>query len=261
MTNAFEYKGELLMNILSEKNHRPFPLRSNKWIMQQNWRDVIFLHWPVHPDQLRPYIPAPLKIDTFDHFAWLGIVAFVMEGIYPRGLPFITVTPKFSEVNVRTYVQYKDKPGVCFLSLDVENWASNMIAKRWYRLPYYPAEIIFLSEGNAIHCRSTRKAKSSQPILFHGSVTPSQDLSIARIGTLNHWLTERYCFYSMDTKGGIYCGEIHHRPWMLQKAETEIEMNTLFDPINLNPSNEKPIAAFSKGINSLIWNIKKVRMQ
>ncbi|MFD0770574.1 YqjF family protein [Bacillus sp. CGMCC 1.60114] len=248
------------MNLLNDIIHRPFPISSKKWIMRQTWRNVFFLHWPIRPEALRPHIPAPLQMDTFDHYAWLGIVAFVMGGIYPRNFPFISITPRFSEVNVRTYVQYDGKPGVYFLSLDVQNWASYTIAKRWYRLPYYPAQISFQNEDKTIHCQSIRKGKINTQIAFNGSFIPSPEVNFANTGTIDHWLTERYCLYSADKRGNIYCGEIHHSPWPLQKIETEIGMNTLFSPFHSGLSKEKPISHFSKGIDSLIWNIKRIHI-
>ena len=65
------------------------------------------LHWPIPTEILRPHIPSTLEIDTFNGSAWLGVVVFVIEGIYPRGLSSISLTPAFPEINVRTYVHYR----------------------------------------------------------------------------------------------------------------------------------------------------------
>ncbi|MCM3321404.1 YqjF family protein [Cytobacillus kochii] len=245
------------MNILKDTSHRPFSIYSKKWIMRQTWRNLYFLHWPVPIEALREHIPNSLQIDTFNNYAWLGIVAFVMEGIYPRGIPAVSITPKFPEVNLRTYVKYNGKPGVYFLSLDVENWASYKIAKKWYRLPYYPAQISFRNDDQIFHCKSVRKNNNAQ-IAFRGTLRHSQEVIFANTGTLDHWLTERYCLYSTDSNGTIYCGEIHHGPWPLQKVDIDIEVNTLFSPFNIDLSNKEPISHFSKGVDSLIWNIKKL---
>lgn len=248
------------MNLMNDITHRPWPLPSKKWIMRQTWSNLLFLHWPIPPETLRPHIPSSLQIDTFDRSAWLGVVVFVMEGIYPRGLSSVSLTPKFSEVNVRTYVQCDGKPGVYFMSLDVDDWASYTIAKRWYRLSYHPAQISIQKEGQTFHYESIRKGKTNTPITCKGTYTPLSDVYFPEKGTLDHWLTERYCLYSTDNKANIYCGEIHHRPWPLQKAETEICMNTLFSPFNFDLTGIKPISHFSKGIDTLIWNIQKTRI-
>jgi len=53
---------------------RKFP-----WFAEQNWIHTLFLHWPVTPEVLKSYIPAPLEIDTFNGSAWITIVSFHAE--------------------------------------------------------------------------------------------------------------------------------------------------------------------------------------
>ncbi|MFC4619557.1 YqjF family protein [Camelliibacillus cellulosilyticus] len=247
------------MNLLDETEHRPFPLPSKRYIMRQTWRNLLFLHWPIPFEKLRPHIPSSLQIDTFNGTAWIGIILFVLEGIYPRGISFISLTPKFPEINVRTYVKRDGKPGIYFMSIDVENWASLKIAKRWYRLPYHSAQISFRKEGRIFHCHSIRKGIGNNSISFEGKYAPVSEVYLSKKGTLDHWLTERYCLFSSKNKVGIYCGEIHHQPWPLQKAEIEVVKNTLFTPFHFDLSEVRPIAYFSTGVDSLMWNIRKVR--
>ncbi|MBS4174515.1 DUF2071 domain-containing protein [Bacillus sp. FJAT-49736] len=248
------------MTLLNDIIHRPFPLPSKRWIMRQSWRNVLFLHWPIPPEKLRPHIPSILQIDTFNGSAWLGIILFVIEGIFPFGLSSVSLTPKFPEINVRTYVTYNGKPGIYFMSIDVENWASLKIAKRWYRLPYKSAQISLRKEKQTYSFQSIRKGNENPSISFKGEFGPVSEVYYAKEGTLDHWLTERYCLYSSNNVGNIYCGEIHHRPWPLQKAEIEMVRNTLFIPFNLDFPKVKPIAHFSTGVDSLMWNIKKLRI-
>ena len=216
------------MNIMRDIAHRPWPLPSKNWIMRQSWRNFLFIHWPIPAEILRPHIPSFLEIDTYNGSAWLGVVVFVMEGIYPRGLSSISLTPTFPEINVRTYVHYNGKPGIFFMSLDVGDWASCTIAKRWYRLPYKKADISSRKEGQTFHCQSVRKGTKNPPIPFQVKYTPLSEVYFPKEGTLDHWLTERYCLFSSNNGGNIFCGEIHHRPWPLQKVKAEIIRNTLF---------------------------------
>ncbi len=39
---------------------------------------LLFLHWSRLAESLRPLIPDPLVIDTFDGAAWIGITPFTM---------------------------------------------------------------------------------------------------------------------------------------------------------------------------------------
>jgi uncharacterized protein YqjF (DUF2071 family) len=245
------------MNILNEISHRPYPLPSKKWIMRQTWSNLLFLHWPISPDTLRPYIPSHLQIDTFDGYAWLGVVAFSVAGIYPRGLSSLSLTPNFPEINVRTYVTCDGKPGIYFLSLDVDDWASYTIAKRWYHLPYSFARIRFQKEEQTFHFESIRKWTANSPIKFKGEFIPLPEVYYAQKRMLDHWFIERYCLFSSDKRGNIYCGDIHHCPWPLQKVMTNIKENTLFSPFHFDLTKIKPISHFSRGVDTLFWNIKK----
>ncbi|MCM3568556.1 YqjF family protein [Neobacillus mesonae] len=243
------------MDIMNDNSHRPWPLPSKNWIMRQTWRNLLFAHWPVPAEQLRPLIPAVLDIDTYEQSAWLGVVVFHIDGIYLRGLSPLSIVPAFPEINLRTYVRHQGKPGVFFLSLDVSNWASLHIAKRWYHLPYRAADISCRQHDGAFYYESIRKKSPS--VTFKGSYAPSSEVYFSKQGVIDHWLTERYCLYSTDNRKNLYCGEIHHNPWPLQLADSEIH-HTLFSPFQLEPRENKAICHFSKGVDTLFWNIKKI---
>ena len=102
------------------------------------------------------------------------------------------------------------------------------------------------------------KGRTNPPISFQAKYTPISEVYFPKEGTLDHWLTERYCLYSTNNGVNIYCGEIHHRPWPLQKVEAEISRNTLFTPFKIDLTEVQPIYHFSKGVDTFIWNIKKV---
>ncbi|MFC3885179.1 DUF2071 domain-containing protein [Bacillus songklensis] len=61
---------------LLETNHRPYPLPSSKWVMTQEWKDLLFMHWPLPPDLIKKHIPSELELDTFDGNAWISILPF-----------------------------------------------------------------------------------------------------------------------------------------------------------------------------------------
>ncbi|WP_066289911.1 YqjF family protein [Bacillus sp. FJAT-29937] len=245
------------MKLINDTFHRPFPLPSKNWIMRQTWRNLLFIHWPIPSEILRKHIPSSLEIDTFNGSAWLGIIVFLMDGIYPRGLSNLSILPKFQEVNVRTYVKCNGKSGIYFLSLDVCDWASYTIAKRWLRLPYHSSQISIEKKGKNFHFESIRKRNTE--ITLDGIYTPLEEVYLPNEGTLDHFLTERYCFFSSSNGTHTYCLEIHHQPWKLQKAELEINHNTLFAPLNIDVSEVRPISHYSIGTDSLIWNIKKFK--
>ncbi|WP_010651685.1 YqjF family protein [Oceanobacillus massiliensis] len=244
------------MDILKETIHRPFPVPSKRWILRQRWRNVSFMHWAVQPKHLRPFIPDRLTIDTYHSQAWIGILVFDMESIHFRGLPKLSLTPRFSEVNVRTYVTYNGVPGIYFLSIDVDNWASSKIAKRWYRLPYHDAAIANEPALHTYHYESIRRKQTY--LKAEGSVTPISEIYHSEKKSLDYWLTERYRLYTAQ-KSALYEADIHHKPWPLQKAEANISRNSHLSRLKIDVNPFSPtVVHFSQGVDTLFWNIKKI---
>ena len=122
------------------------------WIMAQTWRNLLFAHWPVAPERLRPLVPPGLTLDTFDGMAWLGVVAFRLSGVRFRGTPALPGVSAFPEINVRTYVTCGGAPGVLFLSLDANNPPGIAVARPLFRLPYSYSRIAFAesAEGHPL---------------------------------------------------------------------------------------------------------------
>src|SRR5687768_9450421 len=63
---------------LRETAHRPWPLPDGSWLMGQTWYDLLFAHWAVPPEVLRPLVPSPLALDLRDDRAWLGVTPFMV---------------------------------------------------------------------------------------------------------------------------------------------------------------------------------------
>ena len=104
---------------LGEQDHRPWPLPDGPWIQGQTWLDLLFAHWSLPIDALRPAVSAALPLDTFDGRAWLGIAPeFEVIGLRAQGTPPMPGLSRFAETNVRTYTTIDGRPGIHFLSLD-----------------------------------------------------------------------------------------------------------------------------------------------
>ena len=205
--------------ILQEVTHRPWPLAGGPWVMAQSWHDLLFAHWPVETAKLRAQVPERLRIDTFDGKAWLAVVPFRMTGIRLRRTPPVPWLSAFPELNVRTYVIYDGKPGVWFFSLDAGNPIAVAIARAWFHLPYFRARMLCSERDGWIEYASDRTHAAAPPAALKGYYRPVGPVIIPQAGTLEHFLTERYCLYTVDGRGRLIRAEIHHRPWPLQVAE------------------------------------------
>src|SRR5262249_20910303 len=116
----------------------------------QHWRQMLFLHWPVRPDELRPLVPPQLDLDLFEETAYVGLIPFTMRGIRPILAPAIPGLSRFHETNVRTYVHRGGcDPGVWFFSLDAAHRLAVWAARSWFALPYYHARMFLEREPAA----------------------------------------------------------------------------------------------------------------
>jgi uncharacterized protein YqjF (DUF2071 family) len=238
-------------------DYRPYPAPSETPVMFQRWHDLLFMHWPVPVEVLRSQIPPELMIDSFEGHAWLAVVPFRMSNIYPRGLFPVPWLSAFAELNVRTYVVKDGKPGVWFFSLDAANPVAVSIARNWFKLPYFNAQMQCLGQGKTIAYSSQRTHKNAPGCEFIADYCPMTDAQIPQPGTLEYFLTARYSLYTADKAGNIYRGEIDHEPWPLQLAEADVKVNTMTAPIDVKLVGE-PLLHFSKVIAVKVWGLERL---
>ncbi len=231
-------------------DHRPWPLPEGAWWGRQTWRDLAFIHWEIRPDQIQALLPDSLEVDTFDGTAWIGLVPFDMRDVTLRRLPAFPPVSNFPELNVRTYVKHRGKPGVWFFSLDVPNPIAVWIARRFFHLPYYRAAMRSERQGDAVAYLSERADYRFDARYAPRSGQRVADTSFAR------WATERYCLYGQAPQGQLYCGEIHHAPWPLVPAELEISTNSYLDDYSLGPRH--PEVLFSRELHVVVWSLDSV---
>jgi uncharacterized protein YqjF (DUF2071 family) len=220
--------------------------------MTQTWHDLLFAHWPLDVRALRAKVPPAFDIDVFDGTAWLSIVPFHMTNVAPRGVPAFPWISEFPELNVRTYVRVDDKPGVYFFSLDAGNVLAVHAARSLLNLPYYSAAMSVTPNGGTIHYDSRRDERSSTAI-FTANYRPAAPSFEAVSGSLEYFLTERYCLYNLDRRGAPYRLEIHHPPWALQPAVAEFARNTMADAAGLFLPHISPLLHFSRRQDMVAW--------
>ena len=244
--------------IIGGAEHRPYPLPDGPWILGMSWHDLLFMHWPVPEAWLRPLVPPSLALDTFDGSAWLGVVPFRMTGVRPRYLPGVPWLSNFPEINLRTYATHAGKPGVWFFSLDAHNPIAVRLARATFHLPYFDAKMSSEVSGDTVRYRSVRTHKGAPPTRFSGSYRPLGETSDSRPGTLENFLTERYCLYSADKKGRVRRGEIHHRLWPLQAAEVEVQELAMTEQIGVKLPDTEPVLHFARRLDVVAWAPERI---
>ena len=242
---------------LERIDHRPWPLPARPWSWQQSWQQLLFAHWPLPAASLRPLVPPELEIDEFEGTSWVGVVPFWMSRVGRRPLPPLPWLSTFPELNLRLYVRHGDKPGVWFLSLDAGNPVAVWAARTFFHLPYRHARFAVERWGREIDYRSERLAQPSG-LRFEARYRPSSDPYRADPGTLEHFLTERYCLYARAPRGALYRAEIHHRPWPLQRVEAEFSVNQLTQPHGFKLPGSPALLHYSERIDVVVWGLERI---
>lgn len=242
---------------LKEIEHRPYPLPSSPWAMTQTWDQLLFMHWPIPAQELKMHLPPALELDIFDGTAWIGLVPFAMNNIRMHWLPKVPYTHSFLELNVRTYVKYKGKPGVYFFTLDANHKLAVAAARSLFSLPYVNADMEMTNINGMFDFKSERTHRGYPDASFHAAYRPTSPFFTATKGSIEHWLTARYCLWT--TKGKhVYCGEIHHIEWNLQKAEAEIKINKLVPFLPKAYFDRDPLLLFTPSIRAFVWMLDRI---
>lgn len=228
------------------------------WRWRQSWHDLLFAHWPVRAHTLQSLVPPGVEIEEFDGTSWVGVVPFHMSDVMRRGLPGLPWVSAFPEINLRLYVRVHDRPGVWFVSLDAANPLAVWTARRFFRLPYCRADMAVGRDGDRIRYSSVRRSPGAR-VAFRGTYWPTGTAFESRRGTIEHFLTERYCLYARAPGGEILVAQVHHLPWPLQPADADIEENTIATAAGIDLVGPPPLLHFSRKLDVAIWSAERVR--
>ena len=242
--------------IVRESGHRPWAIPIQPWAIAQVWENLLFAHWRVPYDVLRRKVPRTLTLETFAGDAWVGIVPFHLRYL-GSGRHSRTPSLDFLELNVRTYVSAGGRSGVWFLSLDAASLLAVIGARVAYHLPYFWAAITMNAGEHQIAFSSRRRYPGAAPVDFQATYGPTGDVFRAEPGSLDEWLTERYCLYSQDRAGRIYRGEIAHARWPLQPAAAAVAAEALAVSHGL-VLEEPPLLHFSRRLEMVTWRPQRI---
>lgn len=215
----------------------------------QVWKDLLFVHWSVPREAMRAVVPAPLELDEHGGKCWVGAVPFKMRDIRTSWMPR-RAGLDFLETNLRTYVTYKDRPGVYFFSLEASSWLAVKVARTVWKLPYFHATMSEHSEGNVRSYTSVRREGSRR---FHARFRVGEELGPSKAGTFEHFLLERYLLFSMKDDE-VLEGQVHHVPYPAFQAEVLELEEQLVEAAGLPPTEGLPeIAHYSPGVDVSVF--------
>lgn len=235
--------------ILKNTGHRPWPLPDTAWKYYQEWNKSLFLHWPVDPDTLRAVIPAGTKLDLYEGKAWISVVAFTMQKIRPKHLPFFKPVSDFHEINVRTYVTKDNKPGVFFINIEAQKALSVFLSRSISGLPYEKATILRSLHNNLHTYASVNHKKQfhlhAEYILADAPVVKTP---------LDLFLTERYCLY-VPAQQQLFRYNIHHAEWPMQPVTIHKLLLEYKAGETLLTTDTPPVLShYSEGVQVVAWD-------
>jgi uncharacterized protein YqjF (DUF2071 family) len=232
--------------------------------MRQDWHHLLFLHWAVAPEQLRPLVPSGLELDLYEGRAYVGLVPFTMTGVRPVWAPAVRGVSSFHETNVRTYVHRAGRdPGVWFFSLDAANALAVALARTFFHLSYHHARMRLTHEpgsgGVSYASQRLMHRSTSTPATCAVGCTPTGPPAPVRAGTLEHFLVERYLLYARAARSGrLYRGQVHHTPYPVQPAEITGLDETLLAAAGIERPDEAPLAHFVRGVKVEVFSLRRV---
>ena len=235
---------------LQETGHRPWPVPDGPWVGRQSWHDLLFAHWPAPAAALRRYVPPALTIQEKDGTSWVGVVCFRISDLAPRGLPELPGAGRFLELNVRLYVERDGKPGLWFLSLDASSALAVTGARLLLNLPYVHARMTMAPHQGG-HCFESVRRRGA-PARFRADYEPVGRVRNAAPGSLESFLTERYCLYTR-LGGRLARVDIHHGPWPLQGALGSVDAGELLAAHELPVAGPPVLLHFARRLDMINW--------
>lgn len=224
---------------------------------RMTWGKLLFMHWKIPVEALRPTVPRQLEIDTHEGGAWIGVIPFTMWGMRLSFLPAIPGFSEMHELNVRTYVHHKGTPGVYFHSLDAASAIAVLGARTFFLLNYFTAEMSLRQDGREIVYHSRRTHRGAPPAAFDATWEFGDRLGESQPGTLEFFLTERYCFYTVSNERVYQC-RIHHAPWQLRAARLSSLESTMIESHKLPTPKGEPLLHYSEELTVDVWTLERM---
>ena len=113
------------------------------------------------------------------------------------------------------------------------------------------------SDGTVLY-RSKRTERGETCARFEASYRPVSEPYTAADGSLEQWLTARYCLYAADRRRHLYRGEIDHVSWPLQRAVAEVQENTMLTACGVAQPEEQPLLHYADRLDVRIWGLERL---
>ena len=226
--------------------------------MHQRWAELGFLHWPVPVAALRDLVPRALTIDTYEGQAYVGVVPFTVTGARPMLMPPLPWVSDFHEVE-RANVRAPRRRGSRVSGSSASTPPTALVvaaARALFLLPYHHARIEI--DVDPAGSTSGPSATARRARLFAARYEPLGRAEAAAVGSLEHFLAERYLLYTSADRR-LWQAQVHHEPYPLQQARAEVMVEGLMAAAGIaRPEGQPPLAHFAREVNVEIFALRDV---
>jgi uncharacterized protein len=223
-------------------------------VIRQRWRDLLFVHWPVDAERVRPLVPAPLALDRHEGSVWVTLIPFLIAESRPSWMPSVLANA-FLETNLRTYVRGPDgEPGIYFFSLEAASPIAVAGARLGFGLPYFLAAMSRQVSGDRIVYASRRRL--GPPAALSATWKVGEAIGTATPGSREHFLIERYTLY-VERRGRLFRGRVRHAPYPLRRAAIEHLTESLSAAAGLPAPGPLPLCQHSPGVDVEILALER----
>ena len=220
-------------------------------MLYQDWRDCAFLHWPQEPAAVRPLVPAPFELDTFEGRAWVSLIAFRIARMRPGYGPPVPGLARANEAHLRTYVRGPDgRRGIWMPSIDIDPLQAAVMG-RGFALAYRWASMEVAREAHRVVYAVRRR--SGTPASLDLELTVGEDVPPGDVGPLDHFLTARWVLYSGI--GPVRTAILTEHPrWGFRRATADRCEETMLAAVSLPSADGPAMIHFSDGVDArLSW--------
>jgi uncharacterized protein len=218
-------------------------------LFDQRWTDLAFLHWPVDPGVVAPFMPPGVEPDVIAGVTYVGLIPFHMRS---AGAGRGHATPylgDFLKTNVRLYsVDAAGHHGVVFRSLEASRLLTVLAARWGYRLPYVWSRMRVERDAE-VWTWSSRRRWPNRGLHTHIALRVGEPVDAPT--PLDIWLTARWGLHHQVAGRAIWTPN-EHDAWPLQEAEVLEISDQLLDAAGFDLSGPPPVPArFSRGVRTV----------
>jgi len=196
------------------------------------WERVVFLHYLIRPELLRPHVPAQFVLDLYDNMACISVVAVTMRNF--RASRSISTGWLFRPVrcerflNLRACVHLREEHGAFILW----SWLSNPLRatlplmKLGFPCTFAEVEYDHRFETGKLQGSVKMKNSSGDALEYRGSLDSLHGFEPCRAGSLAEFAMERYTgFFSRGSR--LRLVRCWHPPWMQRPMQASIADDNL----------------------------------